>query len=1086
MMSRSNFKATYIIRTAVKIKHIYALLGALLFNISPVIAQSHTPIQFPGNRVEVRLTTDWTFNYFPEGSNATDNKYPGFNDERWNQPDAAIWETIIEHPKFNDSGWSAVAVPHTWSTYETTGEIHPYIKNPSPKDDPYWWNGLGWYRKKFIIENKYADKKVFVEFEGVQKNCRVYINGKIVGEHFGGYTGFSVDLTDYINFGGINVLVVSVSNRQIDDFKVAPMDGGCWNVYGGIYRPVKLVLTNKIYVPYQGSHKFEGGTFITTPDVSEQKADVRVRTWVKNEYNEPKQCTLNTILVDKNGQVVSEISETKIINSGYNQSFDQTTILKNPLLWDVDHPNMYQAISRVIIDSELADEFKSSFGIREFRWDFDTNRLYLNGKMVNLQGFNRHQEYPWLGDAIPDFIHEMDLKDIKENLNCTFIRPGQYITAPYVYDLCDRLGLITCGEFPFVKDRDFTYEFQEQYAREVVRQYRNHPSIFLWDVGDETNRSADSQWVREEDAIRYITCRHDPSQSPGKYINLTSEDLRLAKMLRCNVRGWYDDDEKNFRPENQQHTSNEQYRHEIARISPQGTTSDRIDQPNLIVWLYEDHGCDREYQNAPVLHYNPKGWVDNYRVPKFVYYLWQANYSRQPMIFIHPQFWRPQYIGQKKDIEIDSNCESVELFVNGKSAGILKPDAGNFHVVKFRNIQIEPGVLTVKGIKNGRLFSKDLRMAGPPAKLKLTTSHKQMEARRNSVAIITADITDLNDEHVYGARNTITWEISGPATLVGASVYESDFDKNMDMEGSLYIDMPVSNVIRSTGLPGIITVRAFAAGLRMGEVKINATAKPIESEDIIQPSLSPEGRLPVQKNPKQNKESLTVIPQLLKDYTTGVTFPGGSISSYERKLDHLLDQKNKVNVQKSNEYLALRNVLARELENSQGSLPAKEINFNIHNFNRCAYINQVIDQTNLHDRIKSDLKTFYIIEMITNANFRNVTEVVKHISALPSVGAKVVISGAPADKTENGIFYTTSEDIYEIVSIANKNFRELNPTDQESYLNKLATMNPWIKRSVYWTGDSKKNTKKEVISYFVENGKALLVPEISDNTISNN
>lgn len=349
-----------------RVKNLVLTLGLVLVMNILYAQQPFKNLSLENNRVEEDMNTDWTFNYFPEGYKGN-GKYPGFNDNRWSQPDAPVWKTIIEHPGFDDSEWSSIAIPHTWSTYETTGELHPYIKNPSPKDDPYWWNGTGWYRKKFSLDKKYTGKKVFAEFEGVQKNCRVYINGKIAGEHFGGYTGFSIDLTDYINYGEENVLVVAVSNMMVDGYKVAPMDGGCWNVYGGIYRPVKLVLTDKLYIPYQGSSKFDGGTFITSPVVSLQKAEVRVRTWVKNEYQEPKKCKLTTQLVDKNGKTVAEISETKTIQPGITESFDQTINLQEPFLWSVETPELYQANSKIAVDGQITDVYKSTFGIRKYR-----------------------------------------------------------------------------------------------------------------------------------------------------------------------------------------------------------------------------------------------------------------------------------------------------------------------------------------------------------------------------------------------------------------------------------------------------------------------------------------------------------------------------------------------------------------------------------------------------------------------------------------------------------------------------------------------------------------------------------------------
>lgn len=1040
----------------------------LLFCVFPVISEENTV------RIERLLNEQWTFNYFPEGYK---QKYPSFNDKRWDKPQDSIWSTFIESPKFDDSTWSIVSIPHTWSTFETTGEIHPYIKNPSPKDDTYWWNGTGWYRKRFVINKKFLGKKVFIEFEGVQKNCRIYLNGKPIDEHFGGYTGFCCDLTDFIRFAEENILVVSVSNKQEDDFKVAPMNGGCWNVYGGIYRNVKLVITDKLYIPYQGSARYEGGTFITTPVVASEKAGLNIRTWIKNEYPEPKECTLVTKIIDKNGEIVTEIKLTKTILSYQTELFLQNTEIKNPFLWDINNPNMYLAVSEVLINNQVVDRYKTHFGIREFRWDFETNTLFLNGQKVNIQGFNRHQEYPWLGDAIPDFIHKMDLLDIKENLNCNFVRPGQYISSPYVYDLCDSIGLITCGEFPNVKDLDFSIAMQENYAREVVRQYRNHPSILLWDVGDETNRAADSRWVYEEDNTRYISCRDCAGPTSGKYISLPSKNFRLAKMLNCNIRGWYDDDEMNSRPDNQQHVTNEQYRHEVARTSKDGTSNNRIDQPNLVVWLYEDHGCDREYQNAPLLHFNPKGWVDSYRVPKFVYYLWQANYSTKPMIFIHPQFWREKYIGQKKNIEVDSNCDSVKLLINNRNFGILIPNAANFHVVKFSNVPIEKGTLTAIGYKNGEEVIQELKMTGVPAKIVLKSSHTQIIAKRSSIAIISADITDIYNNHIYGAKNTVKWEVSGPATLVGAPIYQSDFDKRMEKNGTLYIDMPVSNIIRSTGEAGIITVRLYAAGLKIGEVKIQAIKNAEDmSDEISEPVLSSKGRLKVIQNPKEISLDNTIIPLVIRKFSSDIKLPKNQkIDKYVSLLNQILKKNNPQLNTKTSEYTTFLNVIAKATTIGNGYLSVFELNYNIDNFNRYSCLKKIVDETKLPERFKTDLKDFYIKDLIVRGNEINIENVKSKLSSIPA-NAVVIIPGIKGKDSD----YITikSMDINKIMSTINQKFNLLKDEEKEKYLKYLSEINPWIKRNYMITGDAKLGTRKEIITYELTSGKAIIVPEI--------
>ena len=725
--------------------------------------------------------------------------------------------------EFDDSSWQSIALPHTWQTYETTGELHPYIGSPHPRDNNYWWKGAGIYRKHFTVPTTLRDKKLFLEFDGVMKNCLAYINGKLIGEHLGGYGGFYFDLTSYIHYDQENVFTLVVSNDQEDPQSVPPMDAGCWNFYGGIYRNARFVITDKIFIPYQGSFKHEGGTFITSHDVSDQSARLRIRTWVRNEYPTTQTVTLVTKILDKEGREVACLKNQQEIYPQETHTFEQSQIIPSPCLWSPASPNLYQAVSEVWCNNQQTDQYETVFGIREFRWDHQEHKLYVNGKHVNIQGFNRHQEYPWLGDALPYFIHRMDLLDIKYNLNCTALRPGQYISGPEVFHLADSLGLITFAELPNVKNRKFSPESQWMQTVEMVRKLRNSPSVLLWDMGDETDRAADSQWAYAESPYHYITCRHGEG-SGGNYISIPCDELRMSKMLRCSVRGWYGNDEKALRPERQQSTSNDEFRHEVARDGKNdGTTNDRIDQPNLMVWLYEDHGCDREYQYAPLLHYNPKGWVDSYRIPKYSYYLWQANYKKEPMVYVQPHNWRAQYIGQKRPFVVDSNCDEVELFINGKSYGIKHPGKDNRFSVIFQDIPVKKGTLKVCGRRNGQEVTQcTLPMTGKASALTLTSSHSTLEARQDAIAILTVDIVDANGHHIYGARNTITWRIEGPAKLVGPQIYESDFDKEGAKTGTLYIDAPVANVIRSTGEPGTIKICVLADGLKTAEMTLKA------------------------------------------------------------------------------------------------------------------------------------------------------------------------------------------------------------------------------------------------------------------------
>jgi beta-galactosidase len=366
----------------------------------------------PGQRIAKTINREWTFNYFP-----------------------AVHADGLgcEAPAFDDSAWPAVAVPHTWQTFETTGKVHPFIYDAAEKDDSYWWFGWGWYRKHFSIGTEQAGRKIFAEFDGVQKYCKVFVNGKLAGDHKGGYSGFYFDITDLVRFGEDNVLAVAVNNRQSDPFQIPPMAAGNFAIYGGIYRDVRLVIKDRLHIPFQGSARHEGGTFVTTPKVNEAAAEVRVRTWVRNDYAAPEDCELRTTIADADGKVVQTFSAKKTIQTGELAEFDQTSRpLAKPHLWSPETPYIYTVHSDVLTDGAVADHFESPLGIREFKWDFENDRLILNGKKVIIHGSNRHQEYPWLGEATPKWLHLLDMQDFKLNLNHNFMRTAHYPHDPAI------------------------------------------------------------------------------------------------------------------------------------------------------------------------------------------------------------------------------------------------------------------------------------------------------------------------------------------------------------------------------------------------------------------------------------------------------------------------------------------------------------------------------------------------------------------------------------------------------------------------------------------------------------------------------
>ena len=864
-------------------------------------------------RVEKTINRDWTFQYLPEP-----------------QPNLAP-----AAPGYDDAQWQAIAVPHTWSTFETTRDVHPFIRAANERIDTYWWYGWGWYRKKFSVGTEHAALLVFLEFDGVQKYAKIYLNGELVGEHKGGYTSFSVDITKHVKFGAENVLALQVSNRRDDSFGVIPPStAGNFDVYGGVYRDVRLVLTDRLHVPFQGSAEHEGGTFVTTPELDAQHAAVRVRTWVRNSYAEPRMTALVTTVRDAENKIVLTATAHATLAPGELHEFDQSVGgIASPRLWSPDSPYLYHVATEVRDGERLSDTFTSPLGLRWFSWNKPEKRLYLNGQKFVLHGTNRHQEFPWLGDAMPKWLHREDLEVIRNGMGLNFQRTAHYPNDPFVYAECDRLGFLLIEEACAIKDIAFGRDIQKQIVQEMIRRDRNHPSIVMWSMGNETNQPADSAWGAAEDPTRLIYLRR--SDNGGDHVDLTDKDIAIENLLRCTARGWLNDDDHDFgaqgsHPSGAQVTGTEEWQHEKTR------TSEKLADDNVVTWLYADHGADREYLNSPLLNINPKGWVDAYRFPKLAFYIWPANFTTKPMAFIHPTWWRPQYLGQRHEIRVDSNCDEVELKLDGHTLGRQTPSADNAHSVVFADVEIRPGTLTLAGRKGGAWLPQPLAtltLAGPSTRLVLTTAQKQISADRAGIAVLKVDAVDETGVHVYGANPPLTWMVSGPGTLVGPDHYETDTKKNGALDGTMYVDLPIANVLRSTATPGEIRVRVSAPGLAPAEITLTSVAPDAATvAGIAEPAVIEAGRFAVRRDPNFKPAVVAAKNRKLGEITQDVQFPmAGGI--YREQVEQFIRTHATGVDPFSADYRALVERLVKIVTDRNGLMIADDYNFNIRAFN---------------------------------------------------------------------------------------------------------------------------------------------------------
>ncbi len=415
------------------------------------------------------------------------------NDQALTEPRERIninreWKVKLgDHPgaeatSYDDKAWSNINLPHNFSI--------PYFRSP------HWYTGYGWYRKYFNVPAQWKSKRVFVEFEGVFRVAQIYVNGHLVGIHKGGYTGFSLDITDWLRIGE-NVLAVRLNNDWSP--RLAPRNGD-YNFTGGIYRNVYLVITNQVHVTWYG-------TFVTTPTLSRKSGIVNIKTEIRNDGNKTGYYTLTTDIVNPSGKIVTAVSSNVVIPGDSTVEFDQTTTsIKAPKLWSPQHPFMYKAVSVILDKEDTIDRYVTPFGFRWIKWTADKG-FFLNGKHYYFKGADVHQDHAGWASAITDAGILRDVRMIKD-CGMDFIRGSHYAHSPSFSDDCDTLGILLweendfwgsggtqqetgnwydgAGAYPMnAQDQPYFEESVKNDLRDMIRIHRNHPSIIVWSMCNE-------------------------------------------------------------------------------------------------------------------------------------------------------------------------------------------------------------------------------------------------------------------------------------------------------------------------------------------------------------------------------------------------------------------------------------------------------------------------------------------------------------------------------------------------------------------------------------------------------------------------
>jgi beta-galactosidase len=582
----------------------------------------------------------------------------------------------------DDGGWEAVSLPHT-----------PRVESPNGVD--HHFKGLCWYHKHFEAEPDWRGKKIQLRFDGAMQVAEVWLNGKMLTVHQGGYLPFTIDLTPGMNWYADNVVAVRLDNRDQPTIPPGkPLANLDFTYQGGLYRNVTLLVTDPLHISdvFEANRVAGGGIFVRTESADATNATIRVQADVQNDATNSADTGIQFTALDPRGRPVATIKLGPYhLVAGTNFEFTANLTVARPSLWHPDHPFLYNLETELRHDDQTIQTARTHFGIRTLAYD-DKLGFVLNGEPLTLRGANRHQDFPWLGNAVPDNAQYRDLKRLKA-AGFNFLRLAHYPQSSAVMDACDELGLMVSVCTPGWQWWDNDPRFRElarQDVREMVRWHRNHPSAIMWEV------SLNETYGHEQ---FYAECAQLARQEyPGGQL-FVSGDSYASRDVGCYdvpYAGWADPYSRPAAPgfEDRKRSFAREYgdyefggEHSTTRIAiGDGENAQLLQAWNFLwshnqnagwnwligdcIWVGVDHarGCSEE---NPI---SRCGVLDYFRRPKFSYYLYQSQRSsKAPMVFI-ANYWTPRSSPAK--VVVFANCDEVELQLNGKTIARQKPDSG--------------------------------------------------------------------------------------------------------------------------------------------------------------------------------------------------------------------------------------------------------------------------------------------------------------------------------------------------------------------------------------------------------------------------
>lgn len=784
-------------------------------------------------RETIRLDDGWKFAF---GNAADPKKDFGCGTEYFNYLTKAnsIHNEGPYVANFNDSTWQEVKVPHDWVTILPYADVASHSHGYKTVGYKYPKTSVGWYRKTINIPANDLGKHIALKFDGIFRNARVWFNGFYMGTEPSGYATQVYDVTEYVNYGGDNLICVRAD---------ATLEEGWFYEGAGIYRDAWLLKSAAVSVaPF--------GTFVYA-DLKQpyNKVTIYVETEVNNHSLTTQQCEVSHRLLDADGREVAK-SESSTIMLRAKQTLNSqllTLNLNSPHLWSPADPYLYKVETTVKVDGCVTDVYETTTGIRDI--EFDANRGFLlNGQPLKLKGVNMHQDHAGVGAAIPDALQAWRIKQLKK-MGCNAYRASHNPMTPALLDICDREGIL-------VIDENRLTGINEEHLRlleRMIKRDRNHPSVILWSNGNEEWGMENTiQGTRIAATMREYTHLLDPTRhstianAGGRemvkgldvvgfnYIvqndvdnqkknNPTWKIVGTEETTGCGTRGWYFKDEKYpGRMVSLNRTMEQNYENIIERGWK--FYDERPWAAGLFYWTGFDYRGEPNPLSYPA-HDSEFGILDYCGFPKDEAYYLKSWWTDEPVLHIFPHWNLQGHEGEEVEVWAYSNCDEVELTVNGKKLG-RQPMPRNGHL-KWKAVY-QPGRVEAIGYKNGkRILTKTIETTKAATKVVLKADRPQIAADGQDMAIVNIELHDQKGRFVPNACPVLTFCLEGDANIIGCGNGDPSYlgSDHPDKQPCHTFSIPAFNgraqvLIQSGKLPSTVTLKCTADGLKYGLLTI--------------------------------------------------------------------------------------------------------------------------------------------------------------------------------------------------------------------------------------------------------------------------